>query len=305
VAWLATEVSQAAVVELMRVAWRTVGAICERVLADGLAGRPDRLEGLSRIGVDEIGYGKGQRYVTIVVCHDTGRLVWCEAGRDAATLDRFFAQLGRERCWQITHVSADMARWYHASIRRHVPDAVTCIDSFHVVALATQALDAVRREVWNTARRGGDPQGARWLNGARWALWKNPEDLTGRQAATLELIAERNEPLYRAYLLKEQLREVFHEPDWQRATKRLDIWIEWAATSGLAAFAKAATTIRGFRDQITTTLRYGLTNARTEAINTTIRLICRRAYGFHSADAMIALAMLKLGGYRPSLPTTA
>ena len=73
----------------------------------------------------------------------------------------------------------------------------------------------------------------------------------------------------------------------------------------LAAFAKAATTIRGFRDQITTTLRYGLTNARTEAINTTIRLICRRAYGFHSADAMIALAMLKLGGYRPPLPTTA
>jgi transposase len=305
VAWLATEVSQTAIVELMRVGWRTVGAICERVLADGRAGRPDRLEGLSRIGVDEIGYGKGQRYVTIVVCHDTGRLVWCAPGRDAATLDRFFGELGRERCWQITHVSADMARWYHASIRRHVPDAVTCIDSFHVVALATQALDAVRREVWNTARRGGDAKGAQWLNGARWALWKNPEDLTGRQAATLELIAQRNEPLYRAYLLKEQLREVFHEPDWQRASERLDIWIEWATTSGLTAFTKAATTIRGFRDRIISTLRYGLTNARTEAINTTIRLISRRAYGFHSADAMITLAMLKLGGYRPPLPTTA
>lgn len=209
VAWLATELSKTAVVELMRVGWRTVGSICERVLADGLASRPDRLDGLERIGVDEISYRKSQRYVTVVVDHDTGRLVWCQPGRDAATLDRFFEELGPERCWQITHVSADMGGAYHASIRRHVPDAVTCIDSFHVVALVTQALDAVRRDVWNDARRGGDPKGAKWLKNARWALWKNPEDLTVLQAATLDQVAQRNEPLYHAYLLKEQLREVF------------------------------------------------------------------------------------------------
>ena len=88
VAWFATERSKTAVVELMRVGWGTVGAICERVLADGIAARPDRLDGLQRIGVDEISYRKGQRYVTVVVDHDTGRLVWCYPGRDAATLDR-------------------------------------------------------------------------------------------------------------------------------------------------------------------------------------------------------------------------
>ena len=304
-AWLATELSKSAVVELMRVGWRTVGAICERVLADGIASRPDRLDGLERIGVDEISYRKGQRYVTVVVDHDSGRLVWCEPGRDAATLDRFFCELGPKRCWQITHVSADMASWYHHSIRRNVPDAVCCIDSFHVVALATQALDQVRHDVWNTARQSGDPDGAKWLKDTRWALWKNPERLTSQQAATLDQVAHRNAPLYRAYLLKEQLREVFHEPDWQRAAERLDLWISWAKTSGLASFAKAAATIHGHRDRIIATLRYGLTNARIEAINTTIRLICRRAYGFHTPHAMIALAMLKLGGYRPPLPTTA
>jgi transposase len=305
VAWLATELSKTAVTELMRVSWRTVGAICERVLADGLASRPDRLDGLSRIGVDEISYRKGQRYVTIVIDHDSGRLVWAAPGRSAATLDRFFTALGDERCWQITHISADMGTWYHESIRRHLAHAVCCIDSFHVVKMATHALDLVRRQAWNQARRGGDPQGATWVKGARWALLKNPERLTGRQQATLEQIAHHNESVYRAYLLKEQLRQVFHEPDWRIATERLDVWVGWARQSGLAAFATLAETITGHRDQIIATLRYRLTNARTEAANTTIRLITRRAYGFHSPDAMIALAMLKLGRYQPSLPATA
>jgi transposase len=306
VAWLSTELSQTAVVELMRVGWRTVGAICARVVADAKAGRPDRLDGLSRIGVDEISYRKGQRYVTIVVDHDTGRLVWAAPGHTAATLDRFFAELGPRRCWQVTHVSVDMGRWYHQSIQRHLAHAVVCVDPYHVVSLATQALDVVRRDVWNQARRAGHPERARWLkHNARWALWKNPEHLTPGQAITLEQVARQNEPLYRAYLLKEHLRAVFHEPDWQAGANRLDTWITWARTSGLDSFVTMAATIATYRDRIIATLRYHLTNARIEAVNTTIRLICRRAYGFHSPHPMIALAMLKLGGYRPPLPKTA
>lgn len=305
VAWLSTELSKTAVTELMRVWWRTVGAICARVLADGRARRPDRLDGLSRIGVDEVSYRKGQRYVTIIIDHDSGRLVWAAPGRSAATLDRFFCELGEERCWQITHISVDMATWYHESIRRHLAHAVCCIDSFHVVKMASHALDLVRRQAWNQTRRSGDLKDATWVKGARWALLKNPERLTDRQQATLDEIAEKNEPLYRAYLLKEQLRQVFHEPDWRIATQRLDIWVGWARESGMAAFVRLADTITRHRERIIATLRYGLTNARTEAINTTIRLITRRAYGFHTADAMIAVAMLKLGGYRPSLPATA
>jgi transposase len=306
VAWLTTELSKAAVTELMRVGWRTVGAICQRVVAEGQAGRPDRLDGLERIGVDEISYRKGQRYVTIVIDHDSGRLVWAAPGHTAATLDRFFCELGPARCWRITHVSADMGRWYHQSIRRYLAHAVVCVDPYHVVSLATQALDVVRRDVWNQARRAGDREAARWLkHHARWALWKNPEHLTPGQAMTLEEIARQNEPLYRAYLLKEHLRAVFHQQDWQVGADRLDTWITWARTSGLDSFVTIAATIAEYRDRIVATLRYRLTNARIEAVNTTIRLICRRAYGFHSAHAMIALAMLKLGGYRPSLPATA
>lgn len=305
VAWLACETSKSAVCELMRTSWRTVGAICERVLADGQARFGDRLDGLSRIGIDEISFRRGHRYLTVVVCHQSGRLVWAEEGRDAKTLQRFFDALGQTRVAQITHVSADMGPWIHKALAAAVPNAETCIDPFHVVALATAALDRVRRDVWNDARRSGDKDGARWLKGARWALWKNPEHLTDLQGAKLELIRQQNEPLYTAYLLKEQLRETLREADPETARRQLDLWISWADQSGLTPFQRCAETIADYRERIVATIRHRLTNARTEAVNTTLRLVVRRAYGFHSARAMIALALLKLGGYRPNLPNTA
>lgn len=305
VAWLACETSKTAVCQLMRTGWRTVGAICERVLADGRARFGDRLDGLSRIGIDEISFRTGQRYLTVVVCHQTGRLVWAAEGRDTKTLARFFDALGPERTAAITHVSADMGSWIHRALADQAPHAETCIDPFHVVALATDALDQVRRDVWNDARRAGDRDGARWLKGARWALWKNPERLTDRQASRLELIKHTNEPLYTAYLLKEHLRAVLRQPDAETARAQLAVWIEWAESSGLTSFAKCAATIASYAERIIATIRHRLTNARVEAVNTTLRLVVRRAYGFHSAHAMIALAMLKLGGYRPELPNTA
>jgi transposase len=106
VAWLACEASKTAVCELMRTSWRTVGAICERVLRDGQERFGDRLDALSRIGIDEISFRRGQRYLTVVVCHQSGRLVWAAEGRDTKTLARFFDALGTSRA--ITHVSADM-----------------------------------------------------------------------------------------------------------------------------------------------------------------------------------------------------
>ena len=145
-AWLAVNCSRTAVAELMRIAWRTVGGICARVAAE--AGREvDLLGGLRRIGIDEISHRRGQRYLTGVVCHDTGRLVWASAGRDRQTVERFLDALGPERCQQIELVSCDMASWIAGPVADRLPGAVRCVDPFHVVALATDALDEVRREV--------------------------------------------------------------------------------------------------------------------------------------------------------------
>jgi transposase len=300
VAWLAVNTSKTAVAELMRVAWRSVGTILERVAAEAVR-EVDLLDGLRRIGIDEISHRKGQRYLTVVVDHHTGRLVWAAPGRDRKTVLQFFDALGEERCKQIELVSADMAAWISGPIAERVPDAVRCVDPSHVVQLATEALDQVRREVWNEARRQGNLELAKELKGARFAVWKNPENLTDRQAAKLATIQQTNAKLYRAYLLKEQLRQIYRLPA-SAAERLLDRWLAWARRCRLPSFVKLAKTITEQQAGILAAIQHGLSNARIEQINTQIRLIARRAFGFHSPQALIALAMLKLADLCPPLP---
>lgn len=300
VAWLAVNTSKTAVAELMRVAWRSVGQILERV-ADEQRATVDLLDGLRRIGIDEISHRKGQRYLTVVVDHHSGRLVWAAPGRDSKTVNAFFDALGEERCKQLELISADMAGWISGPIADRAPQAELCVDPFHVVMLATDALDQVRREVWNEARRSGNLALARDLKGARFAVWKNPENLTERQQAKLSMIQRTNARLYRAYLLKEQLRQIYHLAP-AHAEQLLDDWLAWAQRSRLPSFVKLARTIREQRAGILAAIQHGLSNARIEQINTQIRLIARRAFGFHSPAPLIALAMLKLAGLCPTLP---
>jgi transposase len=300
VAWLAVNTSKTAVAALMRIAWRTVGGICERVAAEAQR-EVDLLAGLRRIGIDEISHRKGHRYLTVVVCHDSGRLVWAAPGRDRATVERFLDALGPERRARIELVSCDMASWIAAPLAEHLPNAVRCVDPFHVIQLATDALDEIRREVWNEARRAGQRQLARDLKGARFALWKNPENLTTRQQTKLREIEQTNKPLYQAYLLKEHLRQIYRVPA-DRALNLLTAWLDWARDSKLAPFLRLADTITEQRAGIEAAIEHGLSNARVEAINTQIRLITRRAFGFHSADALIALTMLSLADLCPPLP---
>jgi transposase len=300
VSWLAVNTSKTAVAELMRVAWRSVGQILERVACEQRT-KVDLLDGLRQIGIDEISHRKGQWYLTVVVDHHTGRLIWAAPGRDRATVLAFFDALGEERCKQLDLISADMAGWISGPVAERAPQAERCVDPFHVVMLATDALDQVRREVWNEARRCGNLTLARDLKGARFAVWKNPENLTDRQRSKLSMIQQTNARLYRAYLLKEQLRQIYRCAP-AHAEQLLDGWLAWARRSRLPAFVKLARTIREQRSGILAAIQHGLSNARIEQINTQIRLIARRAFGFHSPAPLIALAMLKLAGLCPALP---
>jgi len=199
------------------VAWRRIGSIITRVNND-VEATVDRLEGLRRIGIDEISYKRGHRYLIVVVDHDTGRLVWAGPGRSEAALDAFFDELGEQRAAEITHVSADMADWIAKTVARRAPNAIQCADPFHVVAWAIEALDVERRRAWNQAkgrkikaspgRLGRTTGDSRKISRSRYALWKNPADLNPRQRHQLEWIAKTDPRLWRAYLLKEGLRYV-------------------------------------------------------------------------------------------------
>jgi transposase len=299
-AWLVTHCSKSAVRDLLRIAWRTVGSIVTRVVADAEA-TTDRFANLRRIGIDEISYKRGHKYLTVVVDHQTGVLLWAHPGRDMKTLEIFFDRLGKERCDQITLVSADAAEWIANVVADRCPNAELCLDPFHIIQWATRALDEVRREVWNTARKSGQKTVAKDLKNSRYALWKNPGDLTDRQTAKLAMIAKTNAPLYRAYLLKEQLRQVF-QLKGAEGIALLDAWLKWAWRCQLPAFVKLAAAIRAHRAGIDAALTHGLSNARVESVNTKLRLLTRIAFGFRSPEALVALAMLDLGGLCPALP---
>ena len=300
VAWLVTHTSKTAVVELMRVSWRTVGAIAARVVADGRAAH-DPFDDLTRIGIDEISYRRGHKYLMVVVDHDTGRLVWIAEGHNRDTLQAFFDLLGPERANKIKLVSADAAEWIGDCAISNCANAELCLDPFHIVRWATQALDVVRRHTWNLLRQLGVPGQAKQLKNCRYALWKNPEDLTERQQAKLSWIARHNHRLYRAYLLKEQLRLVFaHRGD--TAVAMLDAWLSWARRSQVPAFVELYHRIKRHRQGIIAAVTHGLSNGLTESVNTKLRLITRIAYGFRSTDNLIALCYLDRGGYCPDLP---
>jgi transposase len=141
-AFCAQQMAKSQVQSLLRVAWDTVGRIVERVGADHLDER--RLAGLVRVGCDELSYRGGQRYLSTVADHASGRIVWSSPGRNAQTLQAFFDELG-ERKESIKAISIDMSGGYEKAIRAALPDAQIAFDPFHVVALAGRAVDDVRR----------------------------------------------------------------------------------------------------------------------------------------------------------------
>jgi transposase len=302
-AWLATRMDKTSIARLCRVSWRTVGRACGRVVATELD--PGRLDGLFRIGVDEISWRKHHKYLTLVVDHDRGVVIWGAQGRDAKTLDEFFAELGTERSALIEAVSLDLGPAYLKSVQAegHAPQAIVCADIFHVVKLVGDALDEVRRELWQQLRRLPDDRWAKDFKGSRWALLKNPEDLTDRQANQLARIRANRGGIWRAYEMKEQFRAIFAgDLTRDEAAVLLDRWCGRAQRSRLAPFVKVARTMRHRRDLILNAVEHGISNGRVEGLNTKVRLIVRRAYGFHSADAALALVMLGAGPINLTLP---
>lgn len=301
VVWLTTRADKTTVARFARVAWRTVGAMCQRVAVEKLDST--RLDGLVDLGVDEISWRKHHKYLTLVSDHHTSTIVWGTPGKDAAALGRFFDDLPGGGAERLEAVSMDLGPAYAKAVRERAPDAVICFDPFHVVKVAGDALDSVRRQVWQSARRFPDKTIAKKYKGARWALLKNPEHLTSQQADTLAGLRRSGGALWRAYQLKEALRAVFAgdlEPP--EVMDLLQRWCAKAQRSRIPDFVKAARTIRTHTDGIAAAVNRGLANGRHEGLNNKVRTITKRSYGFHSPEAALALIMLACGPVNLQLP---
>lgn len=296
--WLAQQTAFSVISRLLRITWRSVARIVTRVVRDLRAGA--RLHGLERIGVDDVSYRRGYRFLTVVADHDSGRAVWVGKGHSQQTLEAFFDQLGGAETAKLRAVSVDMWVPYRNALAARAPQARVCFDPFHVVQRANKAVETVRKQEWQQLRRSGGE--ARWLKQTRWAVLKRPERLSDPQTQTLAFLQHENARLYRAYLLKEQLRAIYAATPGD-AEQLLDAWIRWAGRSNLRPFVTLARTLRQNKDGVLAAIELGLSNSRLEALNSKVRLISHRSYGFHSADPLIALIYLCCGSLTIQLPT--
>jgi len=299
VAYLAQVTDKTNVCKLLHVGWRTVGDIISRVVKRKRD--PNRLENLRSIGIDEFSYRKHHKYVTTVVDHVTRRVVWAAEGKTAKTLKQFFDVLGPEGCAKIENVTIDMSEAYISAVIERLPEAKIIFDRYHVQRLASHAVDEVRRSIVRELRGTED---AKAVKKTRFVLLKKPSNLSGKEKRKLSEVQKTNARLYRAYLLKETLVRALDYRQPKRAKRALRAWLAWSSRSRLEPVVKAARTIRKHFDGVVAYVETRLTNGLVEGLNNKTRMVTRRAFGFHSAKALIAMIHLMCGRItlNPPLP---
>lgn len=314
VAWMTKYLPKTAISQYMRISWNTVGPIISRYRQDIDPFPEHRYDNLKRIGIDETSYRKGHKYMTVVVDHDTNSVIWCHDKHGKEVLREFFEQLADEQRSSIECVSADGAKWIAEVMEEYIPNAQRCLDPYHMIEWAQQAIDEVRTDAWQRARskskkrgrgrpkKGDEPdRTADKIKHSKYALGKAPEHLTERQLAQLEYIANTDSKLYRAYTLKEYLRTLIKLP-YDELKVALKDWLWKASHSQISAMYELSKKIRRHKDAILNTARYHLSNARIEATNNKIKLAIRMAYGFRNIENMFDMIFLKCSDMPTPLP---
>ena len=326
--WLTTHMSKSAVSNYLRITWGAIGRCISRVKKDFEPDSSERLNGLVRIGIDENAYGRGHnKFIMIVVNHDTNEVVWAKEGRSKEVIASFFESLTEVQRSTIELVSADGAEWIHDVVKQYCPNAKICIDTFHVFEWITEAQNAVRLQEYRKKT-----QEIKKLKEEKKEIKESSDDFSRAQLSAIvgELNVQLNEANADAALIKssfhlfnmnnenlsneDQLRlnrlvatspvlarvssrvalfrDIVHTNDLNSVEGELDCWIGWAMRSRLDPFKKLAQTLKRFRDPILNTIKFGLNNARVEANNNIIKALIRRSYGFSNVQNLIDLIMI-------------
>lgn len=277
--------------------WEKVGHAVEYVVQWGLAHR--QLGVIRAIGVDEIQYGRGHTYLTLVYQIESGcvRLLWVGKERTIESFEKFFTMIGKALAEQIEFVCSDMWKPYLRLIAKHCPSALNILDRFHIVAKMNLALDDVRAaEARRMVQDGYEPV----LKKSRWCLLKRPENLTDNQRVKLRDVLRYNLASVRAYLLKEAFQAFweYDSPTW--AGKFLDQWTRQVMRSRIAPMKNFARTMRTHRELLLNYFRArkAFSSGVIEGMNNKAKVTMRKAYGFRTF-AMTELALYHALGKLP------
>lgn len=267
------------VAQHLRISWDVIKDIQKRNLMKRFA-RP-RLHKLKRIAIDEITIGKGHRYLTIVLDLKTGAVVYVGEGKGAEALERFWQILRRQKV-RIKAVATDLSPAYISAVLTHLPQAVHVLDHFHLIKLYNDGLSDLRRKLYHEAGR----MQRQVLKGSRWLLLKNPENLDPkyREEERLSAALELNQPLALAYYMKEDLRQIWVQPDKATATLVLQDWVKRAFASGISLLIKFAKTVALYRRGILAYYDYPISTGPLEGTNNKIKTMKRQAYGFRDLE---------------------
>jgi len=291
VASLVQVADRTAVARVFGISWRTTGRIIKRVVDKEIP--RDLLSGLTAIAVDETSYKRGHRYLTVVYCLMTARVVWIGEGKSAATLGQFFEKIGKKRAARIELVAMDMSGGYKKAIEHWAPQADIVFDRFHVVKLLLEAIDEVRREICRDL--SGEERKA--IKGSRFALLRNPKHRTPKDEVTIAMVHRSNRQLARAYELRVDFEDLWTCADEEEAESFLMSWTRSALLSRREPLRRFARTVRDHLHGILGFFRWwGQTSAPIEGIANKIKLLIHKAYGFGSVTSLMAMIHLCCSG---------
>ncbi len=270
------------------VGWDMVKDIHKRYLKQKYS-HPD-IRYVKHIGIDEFAVCKGHVYKTIVVDLDTGRIIHVGHGKGADALNTFWKRVRRNGV-KIELVTSDMSAAYISSVMENAPEATHVYDKFHVVKLVNEAVDKVRRGVW---RQEKDEEQRKLIKGTRWMLLsKDLDKFDAKQQERFKNILNTNEPLFKAYYLKEDIDQIWMQPTKQEGEKQLEYWCARARESKLPAMVKCANSLLAHRTGILAWYDKKVTNAMLEGTNNSVKVLKRKAYGYRDDEyfCLLLLAM--------------
>lgn len=278
-----------AVATRMDIDWRTVKDAEVRHIRGLL--RKRKLDGITRIGIDEVSYEKGHKYLTLVTDLDGHRVIYATHGNDGKAVTRFVTWLGKSRCRRIKVVVTDMHDPYLKVLRSRLPKAALVFDHFHVSKIVHDALDEIRRRL----QRELPPEGRRIIKGQRYVLLRARENLNRKQKVSLQEILTANTELTKGYILKEAFRDVFKAVDLRDGRKRLKVWEAQVRESEVPELLNVLKTIERRRSGIENFYKYRAANGMAEGFNNVVGTIKKQAYGFHDRD-YLKLKILRICG---------